>query len=96
MRKITFEQTAFEDYNWWAMNDKRIYVRIVQLIKDVCRSPFSGTGQPEPLKHELGGYWSRRIDREHRLVYMVRWAIPETLYLIPAHEKGSINKQPEG
>jgi toxin YoeB len=71
MRKIAFLPTAFEDFNWWATEDRRIYARIVRLIKDIERSPFSGLGKPEPLKHELQGLWSRRITDEHRLVYKV-------------------------
>lgn len=71
MRKIVFESSAFEDYNDWVKSDKQIHSKIVQLIKDIIRSPFSGIGKPEPLKHELSGYWSRRINDEHRLVYTV-------------------------
>jgi toxin YoeB len=70
-RKITFESSAFEDFNYWAARDKKLYRRIVQLIKDIDRSPFIGIGKPEPLKHELSGYWSRRINDEHRLVYKI-------------------------
>ena len=54
-----------------ANQDKRIYVKIVELIKDIQRNPFTGLGKPEPLKHDLAGYWSRRINDEHRLVYKV-------------------------
>jgi toxin YoeB len=72
MKKIVFEFKAFEDFNEWANSDKKIYKRIVQLIKDINRSPFSGIGKPEPLKYELSGYWSRRINEEHRLVYKIR------------------------
>lgn len=61
MRKIVFESSAFEDYNNWIKSDKQIHGKIVQLIKDINRSPFSGIGKPEPLRHELSGYWSRRI-----------------------------------
>ena len=71
MRKIAFLPTSFEDFNGWATEDKKIYARIVKLIKDINRSPFSGLGKPEPLKHELQGLWSRRITNEHRLVYKV-------------------------
>lgn len=70
-RKIIFENSVFEDFNYWVANDKKLYQRIIKLIKDIDRSPFSGLGKPEPLKHELSGYWSRRIDDEHRLVYKV-------------------------
>lgn len=71
MRKIAFEKGAFEDFTAWAATDKKIYQRIVALLLDTLRQPFSGLGKPEPLRHELKGYWSRRIDSEHRLVYKV-------------------------
>jgi toxin YoeB len=62
MRRISFTPDAFEDFQNWAKADKKIYFRIVELIKDAGRSPFSGIGKPEPLKHELKGLWSRRIN----------------------------------
>lgn len=62
---------AFGDFNHWARENNKIYARIVELIKDIGRNPFSGIGKPEPLKHELKGLWSRRITDEHRLVYKV-------------------------
>lgn len=71
MRKITFEAGAFQDFSEWATLDKKLYQRIIDLIKDVLRQPFSGLGKPEPLRHELKGYWPRRITDEHRLVYKV-------------------------
>ncbi len=71
MRKIVFERSAFEDFTDWATTDKGVHRRIVALILDILRQPFSGLGKPEPLRHELQGYWSRRIDSEHRLVYKV-------------------------
>jgi toxin YoeB len=70
-RKIVFESSAFEDFNDWAKLDKKIHRKIIELIKDIDRYPFQGLGKPEALKHDLSGYWSRRIDREHRLVYKV-------------------------
>jgi toxin YoeB len=70
-RRIVFESSAFEDFTEWTVLDKKIYRKIIELIKDINRSPFEGLGKPEPLKHELSGFWSRRIDREHRLVYQV-------------------------
>ncbi|MGL5508464.1 MAG: Txe/YoeB family addiction module toxin [Microcoleaceae cyanobacterium] len=70
-RRIVFESSAFEDFTEWTVLDKKIYRKIVELIKDINRSPFEGLGKPEPLKHDLSGFWSRRIDREHRLVYQV-------------------------
>jgi toxin YoeB len=70
-RKIVFEASAFEDFTEWAKLDKKIYKKIVELIKDIDRSPFLGLGKPELLKYELSGFWSRRINDEHRLVYKV-------------------------
>ncbi|EIC29210.1 MULTISPECIES: Txe/YoeB family addiction module toxin [Methylomicrobium] len=69
---ISFEATAFDDFNQWAIDDKKCHKRIVTLIKDICRNPYEGLGKPEPLKYELQGYWSRRIDDEHRLVYKIQ------------------------
>ena len=71
MKQIAFEEKAFEDFTNWATQDKKLYTKIITLIKDIKRSPFLGLGKPEPLKHELSGYWSRRINDEHRLVYKV-------------------------
>jgi toxin YoeB len=71
MRKIAFEESAFQDFAQWATVDKKLYQRTVGLIMDILRQPFSGLGKPEPLKYELKGYWSRRINDEHRLVYKV-------------------------
>ena len=71
-KKIIFSNLAWEDYLYWSATDKKIFKKINALIKECQRTPFSGTGKPEPLKHELAGTWSRRIDREHRLVYRVK------------------------
>ena len=70
-RKIVFESSAFNDFNNWVKLDRKIYRKIVTLIKDIDRASFTGLGKPEPLKHDLKGYWSRRIDSEHRLVYKI-------------------------
>ena len=70
MRLIFSEQTS-EDYLFWQKTDKKILNRVNLLIKDTKREPFNGIGKPEPLKHALSGYWSRRINDEHRLVYKV-------------------------
>ena len=70
-RKIIFEGQAFQDFTEWAAVDRKLYQRISDLIKDICRQPFKGIGKPEPLKHELKGYWSRQINHEHRLVYKI-------------------------
>jgi toxin YoeB len=70
-RRIVFEASAFEDFNQWSTQDKKLYRKIINLIKEIDRSPFTGIGKPELLKHELKGYWSRRINDEHRLIYQV-------------------------
>lgn len=69
--KITFSTTAWDNYLYWQSTDKKIMKRINVLIKEIVRSPYEGIGKPEPLKHGLSGYWSRRITDEHRLVYKV-------------------------
>lgn len=69
---IIFSNQAWEDYLHWNATDKKIFKKINTLIKECQRTPFSGTGKPEPLKQELAGAWSRRIDKEHRLVYRVK------------------------
>ena len=63
--------SAFEDFTAWAVEDKKIFRKICELIKDIKRNPTDGIGKPEPLKHELSGCWSRRINDEHRLVYQI-------------------------
>lgn len=69
---ICFHKNAFEDYAFFQKNDKKTVERINKLLKDIAREPFSGIGKPEALKHNLSGFWSRRISNEHRLVYAVR------------------------
>jgi len=71
VRSLEFDGAAFEDLAWWVEHDRAKALWIVRLIREIQREPFEGIGQPEPLKHELTGCWSRRIDREHRLVYQV-------------------------
>ncbi len=66
---LSWAEQGWEDYLFWQQNDKKILKRINTLIKDMKRNPFEGIGDPEPLKHNWTGYWSRRINREHRLVY---------------------------
>ena len=68
---LSWAEKAWEDYLYWQQTDKKTLKRINTLIKDIKRQPFDGLGDPEPLKHHWSGYWSRRIDREHRLVYKV-------------------------
>lgn len=67
--RLIFAEQAWEDYLHWQANDKKILKRINALIQETSRSPFAGTGKPEALKHALSGYWSRRINDEHRMVY---------------------------
>jgi len=69
---LEFDPAGFEDLAWWVELDRKKALHILKLIKEVQRNPFTGTGKPEPLKHELSGCWSRRIDQKHRLVYQVK------------------------
>lgn len=69
--RITFTESAWNDYLWLQENNRKLLKRVNQLIRDISRSPFEGIGKAEPLKGELSGSWSRRIDHEHRLVYQV-------------------------
>ena len=70
--KLVFAENAWDDYLYWQNTDKTILKRINALIKDITREPFEGIGKPEPLKHALSGYWSRRINDEHRIVYKIQ------------------------
>ena len=67
--KLVFAEQAWEDFLFWQRTDPRMTRRICELIKDATRHPFEGLGKPEPLRHALSGYWSRRITGEHRMVY---------------------------
>jgi toxin YoeB len=69
--KLIFSEQAWEDYLHWQETDRKMVKRIHELIKQATRTPFEGSGKPEPLKHALSGYWSRRINDEHRIVYRV-------------------------
>lgn len=69
--QIKFDAAAWDDYLFWQTTDRAILKRINQLIKEIQREPFTGIGKPEPLKHALSGFWSRRIDDRHRLVYAI-------------------------
>ena len=69
--KLHFSASAWEDYLYWQAQDEKMLARVNALIKDCTRSPFQGIGKPEPLRGNLSGWWSRRIDHEHRLVYRV-------------------------
>ena len=68
---LIFAQPAWDDYLYWQKTDKKIVNRINTLVREIQRKPFEGIGKPEPLKHALSGYWSRRIDEEHRIVYKI-------------------------
>lgn len=69
--RLIFADTAWDDYLHWQQQDRRMVERINKLIKEVQREPFAGIGKPEPLKHALAGYWSRRMTDEHRMVYRI-------------------------
>ncbi|MBN1926205.1 MAG: Txe/YoeB family addiction module toxin [Prolixibacteraceae bacterium] len=71
MYRLVFDKEAFEDFCDWAIYNKKIFRKIVDLIKSIERTPYKGIGKPEPLKFNQFGYWSRRITHEHRLVYKV-------------------------
>ena len=78
-RQVTFTTHALEDLEWWLQHDKRLAKRTIELMREAARTPFDGTGKPEPLKGDLSGYWSRRIDREHRVVYQ---ATDDALFIL--------------
>jgi len=69
--RLLFADEAWEDYLYWQKQDRRMVERINKLIRETQREPFGGLGKPEPLKHALAGYWSRRITDEHRMVYKI-------------------------
>ena len=69
---LTFTPSAWDDYMWFAQQDRKLLKRLNQLIQDTLRMPFEGIGKPEPLKGDLSGHWSRRVTDEHRLVYTVK------------------------
>jgi len=69
--QITFSPQAKDDLEFWLKTNKTTAKKIVQLIEDIKQNPFDGIGKPEPLKHQLSGFWSRRINREHRLIYQI-------------------------
>ena len=70
--KISFTKNGWDDYLYWQQVDRRLLKKINTLIKEICRTPFDGSGKPEALKFDLAGLWSRRIDGEHRLVYQIK------------------------
>jgi len=67
--RLVFAEGAWQDYLYWQKQDRRMVERINLLIRETQREPFAGIGKPEPLKHALAGFWSRRITDEHRMVY---------------------------
>jgi toxin YoeB len=71
MRDLIFKQTAWEDYLYWQSQDRKTIKRVNQLLKDIDRNEYEGLGKPEPLKGDLSGWWSRRIDETNRLVYRI-------------------------
>lgn len=79
IQKIQWDCDAWEDYLYWQSQDRKMVKRINQLLKDMRRNPFDGIGKPEPLKENLSGFWSRRIDNEHRIVYAVD---QDTIFII--------------
>lgn len=83
MRNLQFTPTAFGQFTAWSAQDKKLFQRLVRLLEEVCRTPFAGIGKPEPLKGDLAGFWSRRINDEHRLVYKVT---NETIVVIACHD----------
>ena len=76
--KIVFDETAWDDYLHWQATDKKLLARLNSLIRECTRTPFVGTGKPEPLRGRYSGWWSRRLDQEHRLVYRVE---KDTLFI---------------
>jgi toxin YoeB len=68
---ISFQKRAWEDYLYWQASNKSVLAKVNKLIKDISRNPYEGIGKPEPLRYELAGYWSRRIDEEHRITYKI-------------------------
>ena len=70
--KYIFVDESWEDYLYWQKTDKKILNKINELLKEISRTPFSGKSKPEPLKYKYKGFWSRRIDHEHRLIYQVK------------------------
>jgi len=77
MIKISFHQQGWEDYEYWQSQDKKTLKKINKLIRDIKRDPFNGIGHPEPLKHNLQGWWSREIDNKNRIIYRLEGNIIE-------------------
>ena len=77
--KYVFVEESWEDYLYWQKTDKKILTKINSLLKDISRNPYDGIGKPEALKHKYRGFWSRRIDKEHRLIYRV---VDEEIWIV--------------
>ena len=77
--EVVFSEKANSQFNKWLVDDKKIYTKIIDLIESIANTPFNGIGKPEPLKGNLSGYWSRRINIEHRLVYKIE---KEVIYIV--------------
>jgi toxin YoeB len=71
MKQLKFDGIAFKDFTDWASTDKKVFLKIIELLKNIDRDPYKGPGKPEPLKFNKSRYWSRRINEEHRLVYKI-------------------------
>lgn len=69
MLRLTWTENALEDLDWWQQHDPKMLKRIIQLCLEICKNPTKGVGKPEPLKFDFQGYWSRRINQEHRIIY---------------------------
>ncbi len=82
MKPVTLSPNALQQLEEWKKADAKLLAKIITLIAEVAQDPFSGTGKPEPLKHELKGKWSRRITQEHRLVYEVNTKMLSGLFLV--------------
>jgi toxin YoeB len=76
---LEFDPNAFQDLSWWIQNDKNMAIKIIKLIEDIVRNPEEGLGKPEKLKYELSGCWSRRINKENRIVYQI---FPEKIKIL--------------
>lgn len=79
MNDLLFQNRAWSDYLYWQQQDKKTLKRINELLRNIARNPFNGIGKPEPLKDDLSGFWSRRIDDTNRLIYRVRDNVIEIL-----------------
>ena len=69
MLRLTWTENALQDLDWWQQHDAKMLKRIIQLCLETCKNPVQGIGKPEPLKFDLQGYWTRRINQEHRIIY---------------------------